>query len=409
VEKTGPTSVRLRGRARTGGASIAIGLELAPSQDTITGMRVDMELEAGDGRPAGPGAASSAPPARAATDAELAAALDGHVAGLVERDEFSGVVLVARDEDMVFEKAYGLASLAYRVPNRLDTRFDIGSLNKLFTKTAVLQLAREGRLDLDATVDRYLSDVPAAVGSRVTVRHLVNHRSGLGDIFTQEFARASKDRFRTPRDYFPLFIDQPLAFEPGSRQAYSNAGYIVLGAIIEAVTGEPYDAWVRARIYGPAGMTDTAAIDADLPAERVAEGYTRPRGERGERDATLVARRRNVFLVPFSGTPAGGGHSSARDLARFVSALRRGTLLPPALAPFVLAGDVTVPTSALAAEASPGTALVPSVALGGGAPGVNAHLGIEGAYTIVVLSNYDPPSASAVGRAATDLLPAATR
>jgi len=390
LRRMGPARVELTAAARKSGANVQITLTIDESPaPNIVGFSVEI------GEPGAPDETGVAPPTPrpGMTDADLAEALKRYVGELAKKEAFSGVVLVTDGDTPVLLQAWGLASRRFDVPNRTDTRFNLGSINKVFTKTAILQLWNRGLVDLDAPISRYLPDYPKPNGDRITVAQLVEHRSGLGDIFVPAFQRASPAQFRRARDYFPLFANEPLKFEPGTSNAYSNAGYMVLGTIVEAVAKESYDDYVRKAIYEPAGMTRTAAIDADDPVENVAEGYTRQDGQ----------WRSNTYTKLYRGSPAGGGYSIAEDLATFVAALRAGRLLPPTLAPLAI-GPLPATMPARPAPDGPGPARLPAAALAGGAPGTNAELGVEGRYTIVVLSNLDPPAANRVGRAVRALI-----
>lgn len=160
--------------------------------------------------------------------------------------------------------------------NRTDTRFNLGSINKIFTKMAIAQLARQGKLSLDDKLGKFLPDYPnPEAREKVTVRHLVNMTSGIGDFFGPEFDKTPKDFLRHNRDYLKLFAAKPLAFEPGTRQMYSNGGYVVLGEIISVASGMDYYDYVRKNIFEPAGMKDSDWFEADAVVPNVAEGYTR--------------------------------------------------------------------------------------------------------------------------------------
>jgi CubicO group peptidase (beta-lactamase class C family) len=194
-------------------------------------------------------------------------------------------------------------------------------MNKMFTAVAIAQLVEAGAVDWDDTVGRHLPDYPnARVRDEVTVEHLLTHSSGMGSHFTAEFMDASKLRFREPEDYLPLFVDEPLAFAPGSKFSYSNAGFFVLGLIVEAASGENYFDYVREHVYRPAGMLSTDSYDSDGTEPNLAMGYYVD-------DGTL---RENTLLHSVKGTPAGGGYSTVGDLLRFALALREGRLLSPA-------------------------------------------------------------------------------
>ena len=168
----------------------------------------------------------------------LVAELEAFLHRLVADNMFSGAVLVAKDGDPIFRKAYGLASKRFDIPNRVDTKFNVGSLNKMFTAVAIAQLAEQGKLSLNDPVSKHLRDYPSEVADKVTVHHLLTHTSGLGEFLKDDVFTGSKTRPRTVEDHVPLFVDDSLSFEPGARFRYSNAGFIVLGAIMEEVSGK---------------------------------------------------------------------------------------------------------------------------------------------------------------------------
>ncbi|MEA2601741.1 MAG: hypothetical protein QOF89_2733 [Acidobacteriota bacterium] len=307
------------------------------------------------------------------TEAEVVAALGKEMATKAAADEFSGVVLLAKDGKTIFRQAYGFADLGLKVPNNPETKFNLGSINKVFTRLSIEQLALAGKLSLDDTIGKWLPDYPNKdAAAKVTIRQMVDFKSGLGDIFTEEFERGAKDRLLKPRDLFVLFADKPLLFEPGSKRQYSNAGYVVLGAIVEAASGQDYYEYVREHIYKPAGMTSTDSWELDVPVPNRAVGYTKesPRGP-----ASGGGRRNNLFSTFFKGSPAGGGYSTVDDMLRFDQALRAGTLFTDGRK-------------------------IAGIGAAGGTGGCNALLEqMDQGYTLVVLSNYDPPAAENVGKA----------
>lgn len=314
------------------------------------------------------------------TEAKLVEALDKHLSQAVAADEFSGTVLVAKQDTLLFQKAYGLASKEYNVPNRVDTKFNLGSINKTFTQIAVGQLVDQGKLSFDDKLGKHLPDYPSReAAEKVTIRQMLDMKSGIGDFFGPEFEAMPKNRLRTVKDFLPLFASKPLQFEPGTRQQYSNGGYIVLGAIVEKVTGKDYYDYVREYIFKPADMQNTDWYEADLATANLASGYTTEGSAKG-------ARRNNFYSRPAKGSPAGGGYSTAPDLMKFVSALREGKLRVPDFRN----------------QQRPGHAHARFRGLGiaGGAPGINAALEAdeERGYTIIVMSNYDPPSAEKIAR-----------
>jgi len=298
---------------------------------------------------------------------QLNAVIDKGVAD----DSFSGVVMVAKDGKPIFQRAVGLANKSYNVPNRVDTKFNLGSINKFFTRVAISQLIEQGKLSLDDTIGKHLPDYSnKEAAEKATIKHMLDMQSGIGDFFGPKFDATPKNRIRATKDYLALFADQPLKFEPGTSRAYSNGGYIVLGAIIERVTGQSYYDYVRERVFKPAGMENTDSYEVDASEPNLATGYLRD--EKGGRVS-------NIYTKPARGSSAGGGYSTAEDLLKFTIALRNNKLLSEAQTKRMLQGGLGV---------------------AGGAPGINAVLELDQArgYAIIVLSNYDPPSAGHVSQ-----------
>ncbi|HEV7922903.1 MAG TPA: serine hydrolase [Thermoanaerobaculia bacterium] len=287
--------------------------------------------------------------------------------------DFSGVVLLAKDGKPVMQRASGLADPAKGIENRMDTKFNLGSINKIFTRLAIAQLAADGKLALDDTVRKHLPDFPSPNAARITIQQLLDHKSGLGDIFGPRYEAAPPSSLRKLSDFVPLFADQPLEFEPGTRERYSNAGYIVLGLIIEKLSKQSYYDYVRDHITRPAGMTDTASYAVEEKVANRAVGMTR----NGPNTATLPGR----------GSSAGGGYSTAADMLRFSQALLGEKLLDHQWTEWMFGG---------------GSAR--NLGIAGGAPGINAVLEIAPPYTLVVLANQDPPAAQEVARSAREMM-----
>ncbi|HWC64535.1 MAG TPA: serine hydrolase domain-containing protein [Thermoanaerobaculia bacterium] len=339
---------------------------------------------------ADPPAGAEPPVRRETTDADAARAADAWLSEASARGDFSGVVLLARGGRPFFRKAWGLADRDRKIPNRADTKFNLGSINKIFTQVAIGQLAAAGKLSLSDTIRRHLPRYPAPYADRVTIGQLVSMSSGMGDIFGPKFAALPKSRLRSLADYLPLFQDDPLRFEPGSRKEYSNAGYVVLGLIVEAASGEDYYRYVREHVFAPAGMkdTDSWAIDDDVPNRAI--GYTREAG----------GLRPNADSHPARGSSAGGGYSTVDDLLKFDAALRGGRLLPPEWTAWIFSrADAPSPGAPLPTHGA--------LAIAGGSPGVNAALDMEldGGATVVVLANLDPPVAERTLKRIRGMLP----
>lgn len=311
------------------------------------------------------------------SEAEIIHELSQWIDGQSAEDNFSGVVLIAKNGKPIFQKAVGLADKASKTPNKIDTKFNLGSINKLFTRIAITQLIEQGKLSWDDKLGKILPDYPnKEAAEKVTVKHLVEMQSGIGDFFGKKYDATPKERLRSINDYLPLFADQALAFEPGTKRAYSNGGYIVLGAIIEKITGRSYYDYVRERIFKPAGMANTDSYFSDSKTLNLAEGYRR--NEKGE-------RVNNVDTRPARGSSAGGGYSTTEDLLKFSIALLGNKLLSAEATRKIVGGGIGV---------------------AGGAPGINSELEIEprSGYTIIVMGNYDPPNAANVNRRIRQLL-----
>jgi len=220
-------------------------------------------------------------PARAKSSAtaeargEIDAALRefaAHMDKLAEDDRFSDVVLLAKDGKPVFEKAYGMADKGGSVPNRTDTKFNLDSVSKMFTGVAIARLAEAGKLSFDDPVGRHVAGLPAEIADKVTIEHLLTHTSDLGDFMSPEY-HARKDSIRTIPEFMRFVVNQPLLFEPGSAHLYSNAGYVLLGAVIESVTGQSYYDYIRDHVAIPAGMENTDFYEKDGDTLNLARGY----------------------------------------------------------------------------------------------------------------------------------------
>lgn len=332
----------------------------------------------------------------AASDSLLARRIDSLVRAQAAADSFSGAVLVVRDGREVYRGAVGLADRAAGLPNRTDTKFNLGSVDKYLTRIAVWQLVRDGKLSMDDTLGKFVPDYPVARARSVTVRQLYEMRAGIPDIFNERWG-AARNGLRTTDDFIRLFADRPLEFEPGTRQEYCNGCYVLLGRAVEVASGESWYDYARRHIAEPAGMTGTGYEERDLAVPNRAVGYTR--GTMGGLDPGVPAgrdgRRPNTFTLGVRGGSVGGGYSTAEDLARLAAAVRGGRLLGRAWTDSLLGPRFLAPEPGRVARSG----------WNGGSSGVNAVFNIrsDGA-TIIVLSNYDPPAAQRVGAAIGRLL-----
>ena len=334
------------------------------------------------------------------SEADLPSAVREEVERRAQREAFSGAVLIAKQERPLVSAAYGLADRERQVANTVNTRFRLGSMNKMFTAVAILSLVEAGKVALDDPLGKHLPDYPEpAVRSKVTLRHLLMHTGGTGDIFGPQFFE-KRLALRTHRDYLALYGTRTLLFEPGAEWRYSNYGYVLLGAIIERVSGRSYYEYVRDRVYSRAGMTNTGSEPEDTVVLDRAVGYTKRVS--GQTWAS------NVDTLPYRGMAAGGGYSTTTDLLRFASALTSNRLLKAEHTASLLAAPAATPVG------SYGLGFmdrdfngVRAFGHGGGAPGMNGELLIfPSGYVVVVLANMDPPAATEVARFIATRLPA---
>jgi CubicO group peptidase (beta-lactamase class C family) len=303
-------------------------------------------------------------------EAELVRRLSVSLDSLSRAGRFSGVAVLAKGDRPVLQHAYGMADRASNRPNNLRTAFNLGSINKVFTQIAIMQLRAAGKIEPDSTLGKYWPDYPnQEVARKVTIRQLLRHTSGIGGNIFDPPAGGKRNDIRSLKDYLPLFVNAPMQFEPGTRNAYSNAGYVVLGLLVERLSGEDYYGYVREHIFDPAGMTRTGSFAVDSLPPNTAIGYTK-----GDQDAPVDAPvHPNARELPGRGSSAGGGYSTAQDLIKFLKALRERRIAhgPPA-----------------------------GLGVAGGSGGINAVVEGElpGGYDLIVLSNLDPPAAERVSQ-----------
>ena len=317
---------------------------------------------------------------------------------LCEHDAFSGTVLIAKGEDVLYSFACGEASKRFHVPNNIDTKFNLGSMNKMFTSTSIVQLAEKGKLSFQDPISKYVDEswLSEEITSKVTIHHLLTHTSGLGSYFNETFMNGSRARFRTLEDFKPLVKDEKLAFEPGKRFRYSNTGMFFLGVVIESVTGRSYFDYIRENIYKPAGMTNSDSYEMDIPVENLAIGYYR------DKDSSN-GWKNNYYLHVIKGGPAGGGFSTVVDLHRFGRALLTGKLVSSESLE-IMWKDYSGEFYGYGFRFDDGH-LGKVVGHSGGFSGINANLDIfvDAGYIVAAMTNYDR-AASPVARKIKKLL-----
>jgi D-alanyl-D-alanine carboxypeptidase len=348
-------------------------------------------------------APDSSPKAQAAPVNEIQSYFDS----LASENKFSGVLLVAKDGLTVASKAAGIANKESGAVIDLNTKFNLGSMNKMFTAVAIAQLAQAGKLSFTDTVGKHLPDYPnKEVAEKVTIHHLLTHTSGMGMYWNEKFM-AQREKLLTVAAHLPLFADDPLLFPPGEKFQYSNSGFMLLGAIIEKVSGQDYYSYVQEHVYKPAGMTNTGFYEPGKDIANLAIGYSRmsPDGRR------LAEARDNTSLREVRGGPAGGGYSTAPDLVKFHQALFSYKLLDKEHTGLITTGKVEGPRGmgrygyGFGDNNADGKH---SVGHNGGSPGIAANLEMfpETGYTAVALMNTDPPSMMPIAKAMRERIPA---
>lgn len=233
---------------------------------------------------------------------------------------FSGNVLVAKDGIIIYEKQFGYADWEKKTPVTTETLFRIGSLNKVFTHTMIKQLEKENKLSIEDPLSKYLDIYPKETGDKITIKMLIEMKAGLGDYLMNPEFNQSRNKFKTVNDFLELIKNEPLLFEPGTAQEYSNSGYVVLGGIIEKVTGKSYVENLKERLITPLGMNNTHYLLIGETVENMASG-------------TRITFSGDKVNSPFmeQPSPAGGMFSNAHDLLKLDQYLRQTGLLGQAI------------------------------------------------------------------------------
>jgi CubicO group peptidase (beta-lactamase class C family) len=224
--------------------------------------------------------------------------------------KFMGTVLVAQDGKIVLDKGYGFANLEWDVPNTPTTKFRLGSITKQFTAASILLLEERGKLKIEDPVKKYMPDAPAA-WDKITIFHVLTHTSGIPSFTGFDDYRSREAQAITPEKLVEWFRDKPLEFEPGTKWNYSNSGYVLLGYLIEKISGQSYSDFVQQNIFTPLGMKDSGYDSNSAIILHRAAGYTP--GKDGPTNAGFVH-----MTIPFS---AGALYSTTEDLLRWEQGL----------------------------------------------------------------------------------------
>jgi CubicO group peptidase (beta-lactamase class C family) len=314
-----------------------------------------------------------------------AARMEQIVQSYVPSKQFMGSVLVAQDGKILLDKGYGFANLEWEIPNTSTTKFRLGSITKQFTAASILLLEERGKLKVEDPVKKYMPEAPAA-WDKVTIFHLLTHTSGIPSFTSFPDYRSREAEAMTPEKLVAWFRDKPLEFEPGEKWNYSNSGYVLLGYLIEKISGQSYSDFVQQNIFTPLGMKDSGYdSNSEVIAHRAA-GYSRDKS--GPVNAGFVH-----MSIPFS---AGALYSTAEDLLRWEQGLFGGKLLKPeSLA------KMTTPFKedyafGLSVSSKNGHKVI---AHGGGIEGFNTFLAYypDDKLVVAVLANLNGPFAENIG------------
>lgn len=314
---------------------------------------------------------------------------------IAKENNFNGVALVATGGKISLLRDYHKDEMPGE-PHNIGTKFNIGSIGKVFTAVAIGQLVDKGEISFDDSVRKYMKDLPASYED-IKISHLLTHMSGIGRFFQPKY-RERIYSFKTISDIMEIILEEPNLFSPGEEMQYSNSGFVVLGALIEEVTGQSYEGYIQENIFDPSRMTSTSFTFDDNTATNYSRGMMRRSsgGEATPAKPLKPSRTRRAL-------PAGGMFSTAEDLYNFAIALTNNELMSEKITKIM----TTAKPGAI--RKSPRTGLESSygygfavsigglrIGHGGGGPGINAELRIwpETQNIIITLTNLDPPLAS---------------
>jgi CubicO group peptidase (beta-lactamase class C family) len=261
---------------------------------------------------------------------------------------FSGAVLISQGNDPIYTAAFGYANRAWRINNQIETRFRIASISKMFTALGVLQLIEQGIVAFDTSIVVSLGLEDTTISPHASVYHMLTMTSGMADWFDESGDWEAKwDElirehpiylFRRNEDYLPLFENEPPLAAPGKKYQYNGAGYILLGMLIEKITGEPYFDWTADHVFSRAEMHQTGFVALDDVDENVAEGYIPIMA--GDEGDIVSGWKRNIYSTTPAAAADGGATSTVKDLQRFSQSLRQGELLSESMTNKILTPQV---------------------------------------------------------------------
>jgi len=300
------------------------------------------------------------------------------------RNEFMGSALVARDGKVLLSKGYGSANLEWKIPNSPTTKFRLGSITKQFTAASILLLQERGKLSLQDPVKKYLPDAPAA-WDKVTIFHLLTHTSGIPNFTSFPDHPALNTLATTPEKLVARFRDKSLEFQPGEKWAYSNSGYVLLGLLLEKISGQSYAAFLQQNLFDPLGMKNSGYDSSTTILPERASGYA-PSPE-GPQNAAYAH-----MSIPFS---AGALYSTTEDLLRWEQGLFGGKVLKPESLKQMTTPFKSDYALGLGVHATKGRQVVEH---GGGIEGFNTQLSYypEEHLAVIVLGNLNGGAPGAI-------------
>jgi CubicO group peptidase (beta-lactamase class C family) len=245
--------------------------------------------------------------------------------------DFSGVISVRKDKETILHNSYGYADINNKIPNEIETKYATASAGKVFVAVGILQLIQKGKLNFNDTIGSILDFDLKAIDKGITIRQLLNHTSGIPDYFDEstmeEYAELWQDfpnyKIRKSMDLVPLFIDKPMMYKAGEKFQYNNTGFVVLGIIIERITGMLFDDYLSTNVFKPSGMLNSGYYELDRLPAKCANSYIYDEKRKGYYT--------NIYSVDAKGTGAGGAFTTVIDVEKFWDNLLNGKLLPPDL------------------------------------------------------------------------------
>lgn len=312
-----------------------------------------------------------------------------------ENNLFSGAVLVQSKNNILVEKAYGMADKQKEIPNNINTKFNIGSINKVFTSVCVMQLVEAGKIKLEDKITKYIPELKMPMADEISIKHLLEMKSGLGSYWDSDLFRKRLKKLYDIEDYLPIINEYELSSKPGTEWQYSNSGYELLGILVQRVSKENYYDYVRKNVYKKAGMNNTDAFERNKNINNLAYGYTNYVQGEALNPAKPGSYEQNIKdWQPIKGTAAGGGYSTLKDLYRFLTALNNNKLLSQEHTDMVINRFKALPKRKNVHS------------FRGGSYGTNAIISynITKETAVIVLSNYDPPTATIIARRLTETI-----